>query len=135
MSGNGTNPERGRVVVVTDGTAGVGRASVRAFAQNGDDVAVLARGRDGLEAVGREVEAMGRRALTISADVADYAQVEEAAHRVERELGPIDVWVNNAMTTIFAPLWEISPEEYERPTRVTYPGSVWGTMVALQRFR
>jgi NAD(P)-dependent dehydrogenase (short-subunit alcohol dehydrogenase family) len=135
VSGNGTSPEEPRVVVVTGGTAGVGRAAVRAFAERGDDVAILARGVDGLEAARAEVEARGRRALAIAVDVADYDQVEAAARRVEEELGPIDVWVNNAMTTVFAPLWEITPEEYERATRVTYLGSVWGTMVALSRFR
>ena len=126
---------RRRVVVITGGTAGVGRATARAFATRGDDVAVLARGEDGLEGTRLEIELMGRRALAIPVDVSDAAAVEAAAERVERELGPIDVWVNNAMTTIFGPLWEITPEEYERATRVTYLGGVWGTMAALRRFR
>jgi len=129
MSGNG------RVVVVTGGTAGVGRAAVRAFARRGDDVAILARGEEGLEAAKGEVEAAGRRALAIPTDVADHGQVEAAASRVEEALGPIDVWVNNAMATVFAPFWEITPEEYERATRVTYLGQVWGTMAALRRMR
>jgi len=129
MSGNG------RVVVVTGGTAGVGRAAVRAFARRGDDVAILARGEEGLEAAKGEVEAAGRRALAIPTDVADHGLVEAAASRVEEALGPIDVWVNNAMATVFAPFWEITPEEYERATRVTYLGQVWGTMAALRRMR
>lgn len=134
--GNGRDlPVSGRVVVVTGGTAGVGRAAVRAFAANGDDVAILARGADGLEAARREVEAMGRRALAIPTDVADHGQVEAAAAHVEEALGPIDVWVNNAMTTVFAPLADITPDEYERATRVTYLGTVWGTMAAMRRFR
>ncbi|MDX1532350.1 MAG: SDR family NAD(P)-dependent oxidoreductase, partial [Rhodothermales bacterium] len=135
MSGsNGSGGGSGRVVVVTGGTAGVGRATVRAFAANGDDVAILARGQDGLEGARREVEAMGRRALAIPTDVAHHDQVEAAATRVEDELGEIDVWVNNAMTTVFAPLKDVTPEEFERATRVTYLGAVWGTMAALRRF-
>lgn len=131
MSGNDT----GRVVVVTGGTAGVGRATVRAFARAGDHVAILARGEEGLEAARREVEAAGRRVLAIPTDVADARAVESAAQRVEEDLGPIEVWVNNAMTTVFAPLWEVTPEEFERATRVTYLGQVWGTMAALRRMR
>src|SRR5437899_12676313 len=92
----------GRVVVVT-GAAGVARATVRAFAEHGDDVAVLARGRDGLEAAAKEVEAAGGRALPISVDVADAAAVEAAAAEITETLGPIDVWVNCAMTSVFAP--------------------------------
>lgn len=123
----------GRIVVVTGGSAGVGRACVRAFAKAGDDVAVLARGEDGLEGARREVEALGRRCLAIPTDVAEFDQVEAAARRVEEELGPIDVWVNDAMTTVFAPIWEIEPAEFERATRVTYLGTVWGTQAALKR--
>ncbi len=133
-SNNGALRQSGRVVVVTGGTAGVGRATVRAFASNGDDVAILARGEDGLAAACREVEAMGQRALGVSTDVADYEQVASAARRIEEELGEIDVWVNGAMTTVFAPLKEITPEEYRRATEVTYLGTVHGTMVALERF-
>jgi len=124
-----------KVVVVTGGSAGVGRAAVRAFADRGYDVAVLARGTEGLEAARREVEAAGGRALAIPVDVADEEAVEEAAERTEEELGPIDVWVNNAMVTIFARLQDIEPEEYRRATEVTYLGTVWGTMSALRRMR
>lgn len=127
--------QTGRVVVVTGGTAGVGRATVRAFADNGDDVAILARGEDGLAGARRDVEDLGARCVTVPTDVADAAQVEAAAERIERELGPIDVWVNNAMTTVFAPLAEIEPEEYRRTTEVTYLGTVYGTMAALRRFK
>src|SRR5581483_9856527 len=102
------------IVVVTGASAGIGRAAARAFGRAGYDVALLARGRDGLEAAAREVEAYGRRALAIPTDVADSDAVEAAAARVERELGPIEVWVNNAMATIFSPLLEISPNEYKR---------------------
>ncbi|MGA9633934.1 MAG: SDR family oxidoreductase, partial [Solirubrobacterales bacterium] len=97
--------------------------------------ALLARGEKGLEGARGEVEAAGRRALALSTDVAEPAQVEEAAERIERELGPIDLWVNNAMTTIFSPLSEIKPEEFRRATEVTYLGTVWGTMAALRRMR
>src|SRR4051794_27318338 len=108
---------RGRTVVVTGGTAGIGRATVREVARNGYDVAILARGQDGLDATRGEVEAMGQRALAISTDVADWRAVEAVADEVERELGPIDVWVNNAFAGIFARFLDVTPEEYERVTQ------------------
>lgn len=124
---------RSGVVVVTGASAGVGRATVRAFAKEGAKVALLARNPDGLEGASREVEDAGGKTLAIPTDVADAEQVEEAARRVEEELGPIDVWVNDAMTTIFAPLKEISAREFRRATEVTYLGTVHGTMSALKR--
>ncbi len=123
----------GRVVVVTGGTAGVGRATVRAFAENGDDVAVLARGRDRLEAAVKEVEAAGRRGHAVSVDVADADAVERAAAEIEEKLGPIDVWVNCAMTSVFAPFKEVEPDEIRRVTEVNYLGFVYGTKAALRR--
>jgi NAD(P)-dependent dehydrogenase (short-subunit alcohol dehydrogenase family) len=124
-----------RVVVVTGASAGVGRATAIAFARDGASLGLLARGADGLEAAVRDVEAAGGRALAVPTDVADPDQVERAAATVEDELGPIDVWVNNAMATIFAPLIDITPAEYRRATEVTYLGCVWGTMAALRRMR
>lgn len=124
-----------RVVVVTGGTGGVGRATARAFADNGDDVAVLARGEDGLRATEEELRARGVRALAIRCDVADASQVEAAARRVEEELGPIDVWVNNAMTTVFGTFETMSAEEFRRVTEVTYLGTVYGTRSALTRMK
>jgi NAD(P)-dependent dehydrogenase (short-subunit alcohol dehydrogenase family) len=121
------------IVVVTGGTAGIGRAAVREFARNGYDVAILARGHDGLEAAKREVEEAGQRALAIPTDVADWRAVEDAAERIERELGPIDVWVNNAFAGIFSRFMDVTPEEYERVTQVTYLGQVNGTRAALKR--
>ena len=103
--------------MVTGGTAGVGRATVRAFADNGDDVAILARGEDGLKGARGDVEDLGARCLTVPTDVADAEQVEAAAERIEKELGPIDVWVNNAMTTVFAPLPASSPTSTGAPRR------------------
>ena len=123
------------VAVITGGSAGIGRATAIAFARRGWRVAVLARGEDGLAATRADIERAGGEALTIATDVADPGQVEAAAERIERELGPIDVWINNAMATILAPLSEIAPDEYRRSTEVTYLGSVWGTMTALRRMR
>jgi NAD(P)-dependent dehydrogenase (short-subunit alcohol dehydrogenase family) len=126
-------PEQGKVVVVTGAGAGVGRAIARRFGEDGCRVALLSRGEDGLEGARRDVEAAGGTALPIPTDVADPEAVEAAAERVERELGPIDIWVNDAMTTVFAFFEEIEPEEYRRATDVTYHGMVWGTRSALKR--
>jgi NAD(P)-dependent dehydrogenase (short-subunit alcohol dehydrogenase family) len=120
------------IVVVTGGTAGIGRATVREFARSGYDVAILGRGQDGLDATKREVEQMGRRALAIPTDVADWKAVEAAAGQIERELGSIDVWVNNAFAGIFSRFMDVTPEEYERVTQVTYLGQVNGTRAALK---
>lgn len=124
-----------RVVVITGGTAGVGRAVARRFACEGDAVAVLARGRDGIVATVAEIDALGGRGLGVTTDVADAAQVETAAARVEHELGPIDVWVNNAMSTAVGPVDSISPGEFQRITDVCYHGFVWGTRAALRYMR
>jgi short-subunit dehydrogenase len=121
------------VVVVTGASAGVGRAAVREFARRGADVGLLARDTEGLAAAAKEVQAAGRRALAIPTDVADPDQVEAAAQQIEHELGPIEVWVNNAMTSVFAPFTEIEPEEFRRVTEVTYLGFVYGTRTALRR--
>ncbi|HYM25150.1 MAG TPA: SDR family oxidoreductase [Vicinamibacterales bacterium] len=121
-----------QIVAVTGASAGVGRATARAFAKRGCDVALIARGVDGLEGASREVEALGRRALVIPADVANARQVENAAEQIERELGPIDVWVNNAMVSVFSPVKELLPEEVARVTEVTYLGVVYGTLAALK---
>ena len=126
-------PAKPETVVITGASAGVGRATVREFARNGANVALLARGIDGLEAAKREVEELGRKALAIPTDVADAGAVEEAAERIERELGPIDVWVNNAFAGIFARFLDVTPEEYERVTDVTYLGQVNGARSALKR--
>jgi NAD(P)-dependent dehydrogenase (short-subunit alcohol dehydrogenase family) len=123
------------LVVVTGGTAGVGRATARAFARDGADVAVIARGEQRLAATKSELESFGARCLAISADVADETAVEAAAEQIETELAPVDVWVNNAMATVFAPMSDITPEEFRRATDVTYFGSVWGTLAALRRMR
>jgi NAD(P)-dependent dehydrogenase (short-subunit alcohol dehydrogenase family) len=121
------------VVVVTGASAGVGRAVAREFAGHGASVGLLARGAQGLEACRREVEAAGGRALVVPADVADHEQVEAAAQAVEDAFGPIDVWVNDAMTTVFAEFLDVAPEEFVRATEVTYLGLVWGTRAALKR--
>jgi NAD(P)-dependent dehydrogenase (short-subunit alcohol dehydrogenase family) len=122
-----------QVVVVTGASAGVGRATVRAFAEEGAWLGLIARGRDGLEAAKREVERAGGRALVLPLDVADADAVEDAAARVEAELGPIDIWVNNAMVTVFSPITEMTAEEFRRVTEVTYLGYVHGTLSALRR--
>jgi NAD(P)-dependent dehydrogenase (short-subunit alcohol dehydrogenase family) len=124
---------RGRIVAITGATSGVGRAAVRAFAARGYDVALLARDNEALEIAAKEVERAGGRPLAVPTDVADADQVEAAAERIERELGPIDVWVNDAMTSVFSPFTEMTPEEFRRVTEVTYLGQVYGTMAALRR--
>jgi len=124
-----------RVVVITGASAGVGRATARAFAERGFDVALLARGEAGLDAAAKEVQGAGVRALAIPTDVSQFEQVDRAATQVERELGPIDVWVNDAMTTVFAPSWEVKPADFQRAVEVTFLGQVWGTMAALARMR
>jgi NAD(P)-dependent dehydrogenase (short-subunit alcohol dehydrogenase family) len=121
------------VIVVTGASAGVGRAAAVAFARRGARVGLLARGRDRLEATRDEIEAAGGEALVVVTDVADADQVEQAAAAVEESLGPIEIWVNNAMATVFSPFVEITPTEYQRATEVTYLGYVWGTMAALRR--
>jgi NAD(P)-dependent dehydrogenase (short-subunit alcohol dehydrogenase family) len=125
-----TQPE---VVVVTGASAGLGRAIVRAFAREGAHIGLLARGRDGLEGARSEVEALGGKALVILVDVADAEAIEQAAQTVEHEFGPIDVWINNAMASVFSPAKLMKPEEYKRVTEVTYLGVVYGTLAALKR--
>jgi NAD(P)-dependent dehydrogenase (short-subunit alcohol dehydrogenase family) len=121
------------VVVVTGAGKGVGRAVVRRFARDGAAIGLLGRGLDALEVAHREVVEAGGRAFVAPVDVADADAVDAAAAQVEDELGPIDVWVNNAMTTVFAYFEDITPEEFERANRVTYLGTVWGTRAALAR--
>ena len=122
-----------QVVVVTGASGGIGRATARAFGARGARVALLARGERGLAGAAADVEAAGGTALPIVVDTADHGRLEQAADRVERELGPIDVWVNVAFTSVFAPFTEIDPAEYRRVTEVTYLGYVHGTRVALER--
>jgi short-subunit dehydrogenase len=119
--------------VVTGASAGVGRATVRELARRGYDLALVARGEERLKAAGREVEDAGRQAVILPADVADDDAVEDAAGAAERELGPIELWVNNAMTSVFGPFTEIDPEDFRRVTEVTYLGVVNGTRAALRR--
>src|SRR5438128_3648671 len=120
-------------VVITGASAGVGRATALEFAKKGARVALLARGRDGLEAARKEVEELGGRALVVIVDVAHADQVEAAATQIEAELGEIDIWINNAMVSVFSPIKEMTPEEYRRVTEVTYLGCVHGTLAALKR--
>ena len=121
------------VVVITGASAGVGRATARAFARRGARIGLLARGEDGLAGARADVEKDGGEALAIPTDVAHSKDVEAAAEAVEKRFGPIGIWVNNAMTTVFSPLREITPEEFKRATEVTYLGTVYGTMAALKR--
>ncbi len=125
----------GKVVVITGAAAGVGRAAARAFAEHGAHVALIARGREGLDGAAREVEALGRRALAVPLDVADAAAVERAADEIEEKLGPIEVWVNDAMVSVFAPFLDVTAEEFRRVTEVTYLGYVHGTQAALRRMK
>lgn len=123
------------VVVITGASAGVGRATAHRFARDGARIALIARSSEGLERAAEEVRTLGGEALPIPLDVSDADAVEAAAERVEQELGPIDIWVNDAMATIFSPVHEISPAEFKRATEVTYLGTVYGTMAALKRMR
>jgi len=121
------------VVVITGASAGVGRATARNFARHGARIALLARGTDGLEAAQREVQELGGTAIVSPVDVANPEQVEAAAARVEIDLGKIDIWINNAMASVFSPIKEMTPEEFRRVTEVTYLGYVYGTLAALKR--
>ncbi|HVI80508.1 MAG TPA: SDR family oxidoreductase, partial [Candidatus Acidoferrum sp.] len=122
-----------QVVAITGASAGVGRATVREFARDGARIGLLARGIDGLQAARSEVEELGSKALVIPTDVANADQVESAAARIEAEFGGIDVWINNAMTSVFSPIKQMTPEEFQRVTEVTYLGYVYGTLAALKR--
>lgn len=124
-----------QTVVITGASAGVGRTTALEFARRGADVALLARDADALESTAREVRQLGVRALPIAVDVSDAKAVDRAAQQVEEELGPMDVWVNNAMLTVFSPLSKLTPEEFARVTEVTYLGQVYGTMAALRHMR
>ena len=123
------------VVVITGASAGVGRATAQRFAKDGARVALLARDNPALEHAAKEVRELGGTALPIAVDVSDAAQVEAAAERIEQELGPIDIWINSAMATVFAPVSETPAEEFRRATEVTYLGTVHGTLAALKRMR
>jgi short-subunit dehydrogenase len=127
------NTAKSETVVITGASAGLGRATAREFARHGARVGLLARGREGLEAAGREVEELGGIAMAIPTDVADAAAVEAAAAVIEEKLGPIGIWVNNAMTSVFSPVNKMEPEEFKRVTEVTYLGVVHGTLSALKR--
>ena len=124
-----------QTIVVTGASAGIGRATARLFGQRGDRVVLIARGQAGLEGAARDVEEAGGRALAISADVADFDQVSSAAREAEEHFGPIDVWVNVAFTSVFAPFTEITAAEFARVTEVSYLGFVHGTMAALDVMR
>jgi NAD(P)-dependent dehydrogenase (short-subunit alcohol dehydrogenase family) len=124
-----------RTVVITGASAGIGRAIARGFGGRGDRVGLVARGEAGLEGALKEVEFLGGHALVVPTDVAEFAQVQSAAQLVEETFGPIDIWVNVAFTSVFAPFWEIGPEEFARVTQVSYLGYVHGTHVALQLMR
>jgi NAD(P)-dependent dehydrogenase (short-subunit alcohol dehydrogenase family) len=124
-----------QTVVVTGASAGVGRAVARQFATRGARVALLARGEAGLAATARDVQSLGGQALVVPTDVADYSQVEDAAQRVEEHWGPIDIWINDAFASVFAPFHEIPMDEYHRVSEVCYLGYVHGTKAALGRMR
>jgi NAD(P)-dependent dehydrogenase (short-subunit alcohol dehydrogenase family) len=125
--------KQSEVVVITGASGGIGRAAARKFAADGARVALLARGRRGLEGAAREVEQAGGQAMVLPVDVSDHDQVEAAASSVEDAFGPIDVWVNDAMVTVYAEFLDIEPAEFRRSTEVSYLGMVWGTRAALKR--
>lgn len=130
MFGRKTKPQ---VIMITGASAGVGRATVREFAKRGAYIGLLARGQDGLDGALKEVDSLGGKGLIIPSDVSNPAEIENAAEIVEETFGPIDVWINNAMVSVFAPFMRMTAEEFHRVTEVTYLGYVWGTMAALKR--
>ena len=123
------------VVVITGASAGVGRATAQAFGRRKARIGLIARGRAGLEGAKREIEAAGGQALVLPLDVSDHDAVEQAAGEVEKAFGPIDIWVNNAMLSVFSPIMQMQPDEYRRVTEVTYLAYVWGTLAALRRMK
>jgi len=127
--------EEREVVVITGASAGVGRATAQAFGRRKARVGLIARGRDGLEGAKREIESFGGEAIVLPLDVSDPDAVEQAASAVENAFGPIDIWINNAMLSVFSPIMEVQPDEYRRVTDVTYLGYVWGTLAALRRMK
>src|SRR5438067_2260540 len=127
--------KQNEVVVITGASAGGGRATAREFGRRGASVGLIARGTERLETAKREINEAGGKALVLPLDVADPEQIEKAAERVEAELGPIDIWVNNAMASVFSPIEEMTTEEFKRVTEVTYLGFVYGTLSALKRMR
>ncbi|MFC6763597.1 SDR family oxidoreductase [Natrinema soli] len=130
-----SNTTDSEVVVITGASAGVGRATARSFAERGAKIGLLARGEDGLEGAREDVEGAGGEAIVVPTDIADPEQVEAAAETVEDAFGPIDVWVNDAMVSVFSPAAEMTSEDYRRVTEVTYLGYVYGTQAALNRMR
>ncbi len=133
MTNRGTRQKRPEIVAITGASAGLGRAITQEFARHGAKIGLIARGQQRLESTGHEVVALGGEAIAVSADVANYREVENAAAQIEAAFGPIDTWINNAMTTVFSEIDQIAPEEFKRATEVTYLGTVWGTMAALKR--
>lgn len=127
------NDVKNKVVVITGASAGLGRAIVRKFAKHGAKIGLIARGTDGLEAAKKEVEDAGSKAFIAVTDVSDYEAIEKAADEIEKNLGPIDIWINNAMVSVFGPLKKMSADEFKRVTEVTYLGQVYGTMAALKK--
>jgi NADP-dependent 3-hydroxy acid dehydrogenase YdfG len=132
FAGSSAMKLKGQVVVITGASAGVGRATARAFAKQGAKIALIARGIDGLQAAKKEIEALGGQALAIPLDVSDHLAMDSAVARIEQTLGAIDIWVNNAMLSVFSPAKEMRPEEYKRVTDVTYLGYVYATLAVLK---
>lgn len=131
-NGNGQLKRFEKVVAITGASAGLGRAIAREFGKHGAKVGLIARGKDGLEGAKAEIEELGGEALVLPTDVSDSDQVHEAAQKIEETFGPIDVWINNAMVSVFSPLKEVQADEFKRVTDVTYLGQVYGTMAALK---
>jgi NAD(P)-dependent dehydrogenase (short-subunit alcohol dehydrogenase family) len=123
------------VVFITGASAGVGRAVAEKFARHGNRLGLFARDTERLESVKAYAESKGSQALVLPGDVSDPKALENAANELEQAFGPIDIWINDAMTTVFAPFWEITPDEFKRVTEVTYLGYVNGTLTALKRMR
>jgi len=121
-----------KTAIITGASAGIGRATALLLASMGAKVGAIARDKEGLASLKQEIEDLGSLIATAPADVSDFAELSQAVDKIQKEIGPMDIWISNAMVSVFSPVADISPEEFRRVTEVTYLGVVWGTKIALK---